>query len=84
MAEKREFSPMKATHPDPNRIQCKDCVNRDRTMVKLPSGKVIPSGITKDFCVVYSIQDNGKPYEVLFQNAECRYYVKEYGNGDNS
>ena len=74
MAEKREFSPIKATSPNPKKIMCKDCVNRDRTTIKV-NDKELPVGITKDFCDAYK---DGKPYEVLFLNEECRYYIKDY------
>lgn len=77
MAEKRELSPMKAMFPNPNTIRCRDCVNRDRTVVTLPNNKVIPSGITKDFCEAYGMDQNGKPYDVLFLNAECPMYIKD-------
>lgn len=70
--------PMKASWPNPNKIVCKDCAFRDKTVVKL-GDKTIPAGVTKDFCKIYEKppKTNGKPSAVLFQNAECKYYQKD-------
>lgn len=78
MPDKRELDPMKAAWPDPDKIKCRDCFNRDKTEVKL-GGKVVKCGITKSFCNAYPPppDSNGKPLEVLFQNADCRFYAKD-------
>lgn len=77
MAE-RDFGELKGVYPDPKKIKCKDCFYRDKTKVKL-GNKIIESGITKSFCVAYPKppDSNGKPYDVLFQNADCRFYEKD-------
>lgn len=73
----RDFSPMKGSFPDPNAIACKDCVYRDRTEITIGTD-VIRAGITKSFCEKYQMpQSNGKPREVLFENAPCPEYMRE-------
>lgn len=76
--KKRELDPMKGTYPDPKKIICKDCFNRDRTEVKL-GNKVLKVGVTKSFCAAYPEppDSNGKPMDILFHGARCRYYVKD-------
>jgi hypothetical protein len=76
--EKREFDPMVGTFPDKNKIICKDCVYRDRTVVDL-GGKKLPVGITKSFCEIFlpPPKTNGKPTEVLFHGGDCKYYKQE-------
>lgn len=81
MAEKREQTPMKVVFPNPEKIQCRTCANRDRTEITIGK-KAIPVGITKDFCDEYTIEQNGKPYEVLFLNAECPRYIEDKFRGD--
>lgn len=76
--EKENVSPMRGIFPDPEKIKCRDCFNRDRTEVKI-LGKMKKVGITKAFCAAYPEppDSRGKPSEVLFQNADCRFYVKD-------
>ena len=42
-------------------------------------GKVIPVGVTKAFCDKYRNppHSNGKPHDVLFNEAICEYYEEE-------
>lgn len=70
--------PMHGSWPDPKNIICKDCAFRDKTVVKL-NDKTIPVGVTKSFCKIYEAppKTNGKPLDILFQNADCKYYRKE-------
>ena len=71
-------SPIKGQFPNRDKIACKDCKKRDRTVVKVGS-KEIPFGVTKAFCEKYvgPPDDNGKPHDVLFENANCAFYEKE-------
>lgn len=75
MEKKREFSPMKGEMPNPNEIFCRDCIFRDKTIIDLDS-KIIPVGITKDFCDIF-VSPNSKPSDILFQQAPCDYWVKD-------
>lgn len=63
---------VKLEFPDEEKIQCKDCVFRLKD-AKLPSGTVI-KGCTKGLCEVYKVN---KPHDVLWEGAECDYYVSE-------
>lgn len=75
MAEEKNFSPMMVQTPNGNKIECKDCIHRDKTVITI-NKKTIPIGITKGNCDMFIYPDN-KPSEVLFQNAKCEYYEKE-------
>ena len=68
----REFTPMHGSFPDPEKIACKNCAFRDKTVVEL-LGKRIASGYTKGSCEMYSL----KPHAVLFNNAPCQNYRKD-------
>ena len=68
----REFTPMHGSFPDPEKIACKNCAFRDKTVVEL-LGKRIASGYTKAACDMYSL----KPHAVLFNNAPCQNYRKD-------
>lgn len=60
---------MKVSYPNPKTIDCRNCIYRDRTTVKI-GDKEKAVGLTKGFC--YKFQDGaGKPHDVLFENAEC-------------
>lgn len=74
--EKREFDPIKGTWPNPNTVKCRDCVHRDKTIVMIGERNVAV-GVTRSFCGVYTKEVNGKPHEILFQNADCDYYMKD-------
>lgn len=74
--EKREFSPMIGQKPNPNKIKCRTCAFRDMTVITLDQ-KTIPVGITKSKCEMFE----AKPRAILFQNADCEFYVKEKTNG---
>ena len=75
---KEAQSQIKGQFPDRNKIICKDCIFRDRTVIELGE-KEIPVGVTKAFCDMYQAPpaSNGKPHDVLFSNADCEFYVKE-------
>lgn len=74
----KEKEQVKVQFPDSTRIKCKDCVFRDKTEIEL-NGKTFKVGVTKDFCDIYQKppKSNGKPIEVLFNNEDCEFYVKE-------
>lgn len=70
--------PMMMQKADSNKIVCKDCVFRDKRTITIDD-RIIPVGITKSFCKIYEKppKTNGKPLDILFQNAECKYYMKD-------
>lgn len=55
--------------------QCKDCLFRDKTTVKL-DGKTLQVGATKSVCGIFEYPD-GKPMGVMKNMEECEYYEKE-------
>lgn len=69
---------VKGEFPDGEKIKCKDCVFRDKTEVKV-NGKLLNPGVTKAYCEMYQgpPKDNGKPNNILFDNEDCDFYVKE-------
>lgn len=69
------FTPIKGTWADPDEVVCRDCIYRDHTTVKLPSGKIVDAGITRLSCAVYL----GKPDKVIseYMPEDCKYYKKE-------
>ena len=71
-------SPIKGQFPDLNKIKCRDCIYRDKTVVEL-NGKEIKVGVTRAFCDMFigPPDDNGKPRNVLFGNEDCDLYEKE-------
>lgn len=71
----RELDPIKPQVPDAKKILCMDCEHRDKTVLSI-NGKVLPVGATKMYCAQYR-SGTGKPYDVLFKNAECERYKKE-------
>lgn len=78
MNAKEAQSPIKGQFPKKDEIICKDCMFRDKTILKLGKNK-IPVGVTKAFCKQYQgpPKDNGKPHEILFENGICELYEKE-------
>jgi hypothetical protein len=64
-----------SVHPECDKIACKDCVFRDKTIVTVGE-TTIEAGVTKSYCEIYKYPDN-KPNEILFNNSECEYYEKE-------
>ena len=78
MNAKEAQSQIKGQFPDRDKIICKDCIFRDKTVIELGE-KEIPVGVTKAFCDMYQAPpaSNGKPHDVLFNNADCEFYVKE-------
>ena len=75
---KEAQSQIKGQFPERDKIICKDCIFRDKTVIELGE-KEIPVGVTKAFCDMYQAPpaSNGKPHDVLFNNADCEFYVKE-------
>lgn len=70
-------SPMRVQGANPETIQCKDCVFRDRRLFD-HKGKMIAIGAIKSYCEVYTEKiSNGKPSGVLFEYEKCKYYLKE-------
>ena len=72
---RRKFDPIKPQTPDAKKILCMDCEYRDKTVLSI-NGKVLPVGATKMYCSQFRNR-TGKPYDVLFNNAECERYKKE-------
>lgn len=59
MSEKniRNFEqPLKVQGANPESIQCKDCIFRDKTTFE-HKGKIIPIGVIKSYCDVYNERD---------------------------
>ena len=79
MAEERNLqSPMRFQGANPETVQCKDCVFRDKTILELGEKK-IPVGVVKSWCEVYSkdISPGGKPVGILFETEKCKHYRKD-------
>ena len=73
-AQKRLNEDFAPTFPDDD-IVCKDCVFRKPDLVI--DGKVITKGYKNGYCKVYTQDIRGKPNEVLFEKAKCKYYRKD-------
>lgn len=58
-------------HPE----QCKTCIFRDKTTVKL-DGVTIQVGATKSVCAIFEYPDK-KPMGVMKNTDECDFYEKE-------
>ena len=58
-----DFNP---TFPSDN-IICKDCEFRKRGII----------GFKNSYCQIYEPGVARKPHEILFENASCKYYLKE-------
>lgn len=72
----REVSPITGTFPDSKKIMCKDCLYRDRDSITI-GDETIECGISKAYCDIFPEGGDGKPLDVLFQNAICPEYVKD-------
>lgn len=72
MSNLNNTSQIKAEFANPNTIKCKDCKNRDKSIVKIGSN-IKYVGITRCKCDKY----DAKPLDILFNNADCEYYEKE-------
>lgn len=74
----REYTPITGTWADPEKVVCKDCAFRDRTVVEL-FGKRDACGVTRDTCDIYAgpPEASYKPSEILLHNGPCQYYTKE-------
>lgn len=76
-AQRRLNDDFRPTFPDDD-IICKDCVFRKPDLVE--NGKVIVKGYKNGYCKVYATEIcNGKPNEILFENAKCKFYMKDDG-----
>lgn len=76
MSEKQKED-MHVTWPDLNKISCKDCEYRNKTIVEI-NGKNIPFGTIKTTCDMYpGYPYDEKPSKILFQNEPCELYEKE-------
>lgn len=74
-AEKRLNDDFQPTFPNDD-IACKDCVFRKPDLVE--NGKVIVKGYKNGYCKVYTKNiSKGKPNEILFDNKECKYHMKD-------
>lgn len=71
-----EFTPITGQWADPEKIVCRTCAFRDKTVFKFED-IVKPVGITRDTCEIYDGEDECKPHDILFLNAECEYYMEE-------
>lgn len=71
-----EFTPMRGQWPDPDKIVCRNCAFRDKTIVEV-EGVDKPVGITRDTCEMFDGTEDCKPHDVLFLNADCEYYLED-------
>lgn len=59
---------------DPNRIQCRDCIYRDRDTMVL-GGKKIQTGVMRGRCMIFDgKKGNWKPTSVVMRNENCLFY----------
>lgn len=57
-------------------IKCKDCAFRKPDLVQ--NDRIIVKGYKNGYCKVYTPEiSKGKPNDILFQSANCKYYAKE-------
>lgn len=71
------FSDLIMQSPDPKKIKCTTCKNRNKTVIEI-NGVKKPVGVTKTFCEKYKGYPGAdKPYDILFQNADCKYYEED-------
>lgn len=77
-SKQRVFDPIKATFPNYKKVICRNCLYRDHTTIKIDNA-VIPVGVTKSFCKIYREppETNGKPLNILFNGANCKYFKFE-------
>lgn len=71
----KTVDPIKPQTPQVSKIKCATCKFRDKTTITI-KGIVRPVGVTRGQCKIYS-DSRGKPYDVLFENADCLYYEKD-------
>ena len=71
-AWKRIHEDFKPTLPGDD-IRCRDCVFRKPDLIR--DGAVIVKGYINGYCKVYTPGiSSGKPNDILFDNADCKYY----------
>lgn len=63
----------------PDDIVCKNCSFRKADLKH--DGKVIVHGYKNGYCKIYDETIGGKPNEILFENAKCKYYTKDDESG---
>lgn len=82
--QEKRFTPLIVQNPNPDLIACKNCLNRDKTIIEI-GDKIIPVGITKGICKIFTgpPKDNGKPHEVMFNNKPCKMFSLDYSMVDN-
>ena len=75
----RDREDIKPQTPEAGKIQCSTCIYRDKSTLRLTSGKIIAIGITRNACAAFPehTYPYGKPYNVLFNNMPCEYYKGE-------
>lgn len=70
---KKEFDPIIGNFPDKEKIKCKDCISRLK--IKVANKDIGPMN---GYCHMYTRENsNGKPIDVLFKNANCKFYEKD-------
>lgn len=76
---KDRFSPVHATHPDPETIQCRTCKFRDKAVIKFSSGSEVAIGCIRAFCDKYRKppESNGKPHDIMYNIRKCDFYRME-------
>lgn len=61
---------------DPSKMRCKDCLFRDKTVIKL-NGREIPVGVMKDTCMMFNKPGHWKPTDIVLRNADCLLYERD-------
>ena len=69
--------PMKAQTADPYKMRCRNCLYRDREILKV-GGKKVLIGVMRDTCLIFDgKRGNWKPSDVYFLNADCPMYERD-------
>jgi len=69
--------PMVLQTADAGKVQCQDCIYRDRTVMTI-GGKETKVGVTRDTCLIFDgKKGNWKPTKVILRNGICDFYEKE-------
>ena len=69
--------PMKLQTADVSKVQCRNCIYRDRTVMTIGGEKTLV-GVTRDTCLIYDgKKGNWKPTSVILRNMTCDFYEKD-------
>lgn len=74
--EKREPDVFVGQWANANRIECSDCIYRDRLVVKI-DGVEKPVGATRSNCERFPKGEMYKPMGVVLRGEHCEYFERE-------